>query len=79
MFVKGVSGENTDLVVFQQIEVKNSYYSHFLFPLPISLDFYDLYLIFFKGLHEILMRSERNHDLILALGLIRQILCDLAF
>ena len=33
----------------------------------------------FMQLDEILMRRERNHDLILALGSIRQILCDLAF
>lgn len=33
----------------------------------------------YQQLDEITWRRERNHDLILGLGLIRQILCDLAF
>ena len=60
MFVKGVSGENTDSVVFRQIEVKNSYYSHFLFPLPISLDFSDFSLIFLGAARNFNEEKEKS-------------------
>ena len=43
---KAPEAENAESEVKSAPELKNSYYSHFLFPLPISLDFSDFSLIF---------------------------------
>ena len=43
---KAPEAENAESKVKLALELKNSNYSHFLFPLPISLDFSDFSLIF---------------------------------
>ena len=43
---KAPEAENAESEVKSAPKLKNSYYSHFLFPLPISLDFSDFSLIF---------------------------------
>ena len=75
---KALEAKNAESEVKSAPELKNFYYSSFLFPLPFYLEFWHFSAIL-SWLDEILMRRERNHDLILALGSIGQILCDLAF
>ena len=45
-FEKASEAENAESEVKSAPELRNSYYSHFLFPIPISLDFSDFSLIF---------------------------------
>ena len=75
---KAPEAKNAESKVKSALELKNFHYSSFLFPLPFSLEFWQFFCHFMQ-LEEILMRRERMEDLILTLGSIGQILCDLAF
>jgi len=75
---KASEAENAESEVKSAPELKKFHYSSFLFPLPFSSNFWQFSAIF-RQLDEILMRREKMEDLILTLGSIGQILCDLAF
>ena len=75
---KAPEAENAESEVKSAPELKNFHYSSFLFPLHF-LQIFGNFSANFMQLDEILMRREKMEDLILTLGLIGQILCDLAF
>ena len=75
---KAPEAKNAESEVKSAPELKNFYYSSFSFLFHFLLIFGNFSANFMQ-LDEILMRREKMKDLILTLGSIRQILCDLAF